>query len=162
MEAIEPESVVKLKFSMKSHFPDGTVKQRPEETVEFFYKIDPQVPTLERALKGAVVGERFQLKIPPSEMYGEYDSKLVREIPKKGLIKQRIRKGQYYRQMKEGCLVSFKILDIRPDTVLADFNKPMAGIWVDMDVEVRGIRRADIEEIEAAREAKAKREIGCG
>ena len=162
MERIEPSNIVKIKFTMVSHLPDGTVKQRPRETIDFFYKIEPQVPTLEKALDGARVGDKFKLTIPSSEMYGEHDPVLIKEIPKKGLIKQRIKEGQYYRQMRKGSLVSFKILEERPDTVMVDFNKPMAGIWVEMDVEVMDIRKASDEEIKVARENQAKRDIGCG
>ena len=58
--------------------------------------------------------------------------------------------------------ISFKILELQPTTVLADFNEPMAGISVDMDIEVVDVRPASTEEIEAAFEAKVKRSIGCG
>jgi FKBP-type peptidyl-prolyl cis-trans isomerase SlyD len=95
-------------------------------------------------------------------MYGEYNPALVKEIPKKGLIKQRIQAGQFYRQMKGGSLVSFKILDVKKEKVLADFNGPMAGIWVEMDVEVLDVREAGEEAISAAFEKQAKRDIGCG
>jgi len=71
-------------------------------------------------------------------------------------------KGQYYRQMKKGKLLSFKVLDILPHTVLADFNDPLAGIEVSMEVEVTAIRDASPEEVEAAREAQVKKRIGCG
>ena len=162
MAGIEPNYAVKIKFSMKSHLLDGTVKERPDEITEFLYNVQPQVPTLEKALEGARVGDKFNLRVPPAEIYGEYNDALIKEIPKQGFIKQRIRKGKYYRQMREGCLVSFKILEIREKTVLADFNGPMAGIWVEMAVEVLDVRKASAEEIEAAREKQAKKNIGCG
>ena len=117
---------------------------------------------LEQALDGAKVGDRFTVRIPAQEIYGEHDPALIREIPKAGLIKQRIKPGQFYRQMKKGCLVSFKVLEMRPETVLADFNRPMAGISVTLDVEILGVRRASSEEIESAREAQIKKSIGCG
>ena len=147
---------------MRSHLRDGTVSQRPEETLEFIYKVESQVPTLEDALEGASVGDRFTIQVPATEMYGEYNPALIKEIPKQGLIKQRVREGQYYRQMREGCLVSFKILEVKDDTVLADFNDPMSGLWVEIYVEVMEVREAGAGEIEAAREKQAKKEIGCG
>jgi FKBP-type peptidyl-prolyl cis-trans isomerase SlyD len=50
--------------------------------------------------------------IPPAEIYGEHDPRLIAQIPRKGLLKQRLVQGQYYRQMKKGKLISFKVLDI--------------------------------------------------
>jgi len=162
MDRIEPDCAVTIKYTMRSHFPHGTGEKRPEAVIEFIFGTERQVPTLERTLHGARAGDRFSLHIPPSEIYGEHDPSLVREVPKKGLVKQRLRKGRFYRQMKKGTLISFKVLEIGPDTVVADFNKPMAGISVSMDVEVMAIRDASDEEIEAAREAQLKKSIGCG
>lgn len=147
---------------MKSHLLDGTVKEHPDEVTDFLYKVQPQVPTLEKALEGARVGDKFHLRVPPVEMYGEYNPALIKEIPKQGLKKQRVKEGKFYREMKEGCLVSFKVLEIRGKTVLADFNEPMSGIWVELNVEVLDIRNTSAEEIEAAREKQAKKNIGCG
>ena len=162
MDKVQPECAVTIRYVMRSHLTDGTVKERPEEELEFIYGIQRQVPTLEGILEGAVVGDTFSARIPPSEIYGEHDPGLIREIPKAGFIKQRLRAGEFYRQMKKGCLVSFKVLEVKPDTVLADFNEPMAGIAVSIDLEVLGIRKPSEREIEKARDAEFKRKIGCG
>jgi FKBP-type peptidyl-prolyl cis-trans isomerase 2 len=63
--------------------------------------------------------------------------------------------------MKKGKLISFKVLEILPHTVLADFNDPLAGIQVSMELEVMAMRDTSPEEIETAREAQVKRRIGC-
>ena len=162
MDTVKENCAVKIEFSIYTEMPDGTVTERPMEEMEFIFGVERQVPTLEQALDGASLGQQLSLRIPPEEIYGAYDPSLIREIPKEGLIKQRIREGVYYRQMKKGALVSFKVLEVRPDTVVADFNEPMAGISASMEVKVTGIREADASEIEAAREAHRKRSIGCG
>jgi FKBP-type peptidyl-prolyl cis-trans isomerase SlyD len=128
----------------------------------FVFGVETQIRTLEKAIEGKRVGDAMSLIVPPSEIYGEHDPALIVEIPKKGLIKQRLKEGQFYRQMKMGSLVSFKVLEIRPATVLVDFNKPLTGIQVGMDIEILGVREASADEIRAAAEAQAKRTIGCG
>ena len=100
--------------------------------------------------------------VPPHELYGDHDTELIREIPKEGLLKQRVREGEYYRQMKMGSLVEFKVLETKDDTVLVDFNKPLAGISALMDGEVLAVRKPSEEEISKAEESQRKREIGCG
>lgn len=162
MDRIQRDRRVTLKYRMKTHFPDGAVKERAEEQMSFIFGVETQIPTLEKALEGKQAGDRLSLVVPPSEIYGEHDPALILEIPKKGLIKQRLREGQFYRQMKMGSLVSFKVLEIRPTTVLADFNGPLTGIQVSMDLEIVGVRVVSADEIRAAAEAEAKRRIGCG
>jgi FKBP-type peptidyl-prolyl cis-trans isomerase SlyD len=162
MDEIMPGKMVTLKYTMRSHLLDGTNKSHPEEKMTFIYGVEGQVPTLEKALRGCHLGEKRRIAIPAKEIYGETDPSLIREIPKKGLIRQRLVEGQFYRQMKMGSLISFKVLEVRSQTVLADFNEPLAGIRVTMDFEVLDIRDATQSEIEAAREAQVKSSIGCG
>jgi FKBP-type peptidyl-prolyl cis-trans isomerase SlyD len=162
MDKVDKDAMVTIEYTMRSRLPQGTVKERPQETIEFVYGVDRQVPSLEAALQGARVGDRFEVEVPPAEVFGEHDPELVREIPKKDLIKQRLKQGQFYRQMKKGSLVSFKVLEVRPDSVVADFNKPMAGIAVSMEVEVLAIRKAKPREIETAQRSQFQKTIGCG
>lgn len=162
MEKIAPNAAVTVRYALRTRLPDGTGSERPPETFGFVFGVERQVPTLESALEGAGVGEKISVHVPPAEIYGEYDPVLIKEIPKKGLIKQRLRPGQFYRQMKKGALVSFKVREVKSATVVADFNRPMAGISADIDLEVLKVRQATEEEIAAAREAQLKRNIGCG
>ena len=53
-------SVVTVKYAMRSHLADGTITERAEETMEFVFGVERQVPTLEKALKGAKTGDRPQ------------------------------------------------------------------------------------------------------
>jgi len=162
MDRVGQDCAVTIRFAMSTEISSGEFKERPEDEIRFIFGVEEQVPALEKALKGAEVGQKFSLQIPASEIYGEHDPSLIREIPKQGLVKQRIKEGKFYRQMKMGSLVSFKILEVRPDTVLVDFNRPMAGISASMRGEVVAIRRADKAEIAAARETQRKKRIGCG
>jgi len=162
MDRIEQDCAVTIRFTMSTEISPGEFKERPEDEVRFIFGVEEQVPALENVLEGAQVGQQFSLQIPPSEIYGEHDPSLIREIPKKGLVKQRVKKGKFYRQMKMGSLVSFKILEVKPDTVLVDFNKPMAGISASMRGKVVAISRASEAEIAAARESQRRKKIGCG
>ena len=162
MDRVEQDCAVTIRFTMSTEISPGEFKERPEDEVRFIFGVEEQVPALEKALEGAEVDQKFSLKIPASEIYGEHDPSLIREIPKKGLVKQRLKEGKFYRQMKMGSLVSFKILEVRPDTVLVDFNKLMSGISASVRGEVVAIRRADKAEIAATREAQRKKRIGCG
>lgn len=162
MEKIEKLCAVRIRFETRAQLPEGEIKDPVREEYEFIFGVEHQIPTLEKALEGAMAGHRFSLKIPARELYGEHDPELIRELPKEGLLKQRVREGEFYRQMKMGCLVSFKILEIKADTVMADFNKPTAGISALMEGEVLAVRKAAEDEISTAEENQRKREIGCG
>jgi len=162
MHNIQPNTLVTIRFTLRTEIAPGESKERPEPELTFVFKVEEQVPSLERALEGAAAGHRFSILIPASEIYGEHDPALIREIPKQGLIKQRLRAGQFYRQMKMGSLVSFKVLEVRKDTVLVDFNEPMAGLSARVEGIVLAVRPATDAEIAEARENHRRKKIGCG
>ncbi len=162
MEKIEKLRAVTIRLKVQAQLPKGEVQDPVRQEFEFIYGVEHQVPTLEKALEGAMAGHQFSLVVPPGELYDAHDTDLIREIPKEGLLKQRVREGQYYRQMKMSSLVQFKVLEIKDDTVLVDFNKPMAGISALMEGEVLAVRQVSEEEISKAEENQRKREIGCG
>ena len=161
-ETVRYGNRVILKYSMKVQLPDGSFEKREQEGVmEFIYGVERQAQSLEDVILGAKKGDRFSVHIPAQELYGERDRDLIKEIPKQGLIKQRVRQGKYYRQIKKGQLISFKVLEIRPDSILADFNPPMAGVSALVDCEILDVKKASEEEIIRAKESEAKRKIGC-
>jgi len=162
MERIEKLRAVTLRLKITAQLPKGEGQAPVRQEFEFIYGVEHQVPTLEKRLEGTAAGHQFSVVIPPGELYDAHDTDLIREIPKEGLLKQRVREGQYYRQMKMSSLVQFKVLEIKDDTVLVDFNKPMAGISALMEGEVLAVRQASEEEISKAEENQRKREIGCG
>ena len=162
MERIDKLCAVTIRVKITAQSPEGEVQDPVRQEFEFLYGVEHQVPTLEKTLDGATAGHQFSLVIPPGELYDAHDPDLIREIPKEGLLKQRVREGQYYRQMKMSSLVQFKVLEIKEDTVLVDFNKPMAGISALMEGEVLAVRQASEEEISKAGDSQRKREIGCG
>ena len=162
MERIEKLCAVTIHLKISAQLPKGEGRAPVRQEFEFIYGVEHQAPTLEKALDGTAAGHQFSLVIPPEEIYDAHDPELIREIPKEGLLKQRVREGQYYRQMKMGSLVEFKVLEINADTVLVDFNKPMAGISALIEGEVLAIRQTSEEEISEAEENQRKREIGCG
>lgn len=162
MEKIGKMCAVTIRLKISAQLPKGQTQDPVRQEFEFIFGVEHQVPTLEEALKGASEGHQFSLVIPPDELYGAHDAELIREIPKEGLLKQRVREGQYYRQMKMGSLVEFKVLEIKDDTVLVDFNKPLAGISALMEGEVLAVRKPTEEEISKAEENQRRREIGCG
>jgi FKBP-type peptidyl-prolyl cis-trans isomerase SlyD len=161
MERIEKLSAVTIRLKIMAQLPKGQKQDPVRQEFEFIFGVEHQVPTLEKELEGAQAGHQFNLMVPPHELYGDHDTELIREIPKEGLLKQRVREGKYYRQMKMGSLVEFKVLEIKDDTVLVDFNKPLAGISALMEGEVVAVRKPTEDEISKAEESQRRREIGC-
>ena len=64
MESVQTGKMIRLKYAMRSHLKDGTVKNHPAEEMSFIFGVDPQAPALENALQGGHVGDKLSLTIP--------------------------------------------------------------------------------------------------
>jgi FKBP-type peptidyl-prolyl cis-trans isomerase SlpA len=99
------------------------------------------VPTLERCLAEAPVGERCVFLLEPEQAFGAHNPQLMQRMPRKNLPN-----GE---ELKELALIEFKapngaaytgfVRELDEETALVDFNHPLAGKAIRFEVEVIGI-----------------------
>jgi FKBP-type peptidyl-prolyl cis-trans isomerase SlyD len=140
-------TVVDLDY--KLHLGDGQIVDQSEgEPLSYLHGEGNIVPGLEQALEGLDVGDRRQVVVAPGEGYGDHDPRGVQEVareafpegfePKPGM--------QLVAESPEGEPVQFVVKEVRDQTVIVDFNHPLAGKTLHFDVTVRGVRAATDEE----------------
>ncbi len=111
------------------------------------------IPSLiENAIVGREQGERVEVTIPPQSAYGPHLSYLVKEIDLSSLKHpERVIPGEWYEEVSPyGSRTFFKVLEVREDKVVADFNHPAAGKEVLMKIEILEARPATAYEIMSA------------
>lgn len=121
-----------------------------DETMEYLHGRNNIVPGLEKALEGKKVGDRVHVTLPPEEAYGDYDEEEVEEIAREDLPEaDQLEEGMVIEvEDEEGFVYLAYVKEIRPDSVVLDYNPPLAGKTLTYDVEVRAMRAADDEELE--------------
>jgi FKBP-type peptidyl-prolyl cis-trans isomerase SlyD len=97
------------------------------------------VPGVESALEGMAVGQAKQVVVAPSDGYGDRDPNALQEVPKQN-VPQDIKVGTLL-QGKDtaGREVRPIVTEIKDDTVLLDFNHPLAGKTLFFDLKVVNI-----------------------
>ena len=150
METVQHKSVVSLENEFTAVYSNGDKRIFPPRQVEFVFGVDRQLPALEKAVQDLKKGDEIELHLEPEELAGHHDKDLIMEIPKAGLKKQRLAVGRVYREIRRGCLYTFTPLEIRENTVLADFNKPSAGCSADVKIRILDVRPADEQDIQKA------------
>ncbi|HEY7532919.1 MAG TPA: peptidylprolyl isomerase [Nitrospiraceae bacterium] len=94
---------------------------------------------VESAVEGMEVGQAKQAVVPPTEGYGESDPNSFAELPKDKLP-QEIQIGtQLHGKDANGREIRPIVSDIKDDTVLLDFNHPLAGKTLYFDLKVVSI-----------------------
>ncbi|MEI7998538.1 MAG: peptidylprolyl isomerase [Candidatus Omnitrophota bacterium] len=100
-----------------------------KEPLEFVFGEHTIIPGLEKGIEGMRVGEEKTLTIKPKDGYGEIDPKAFKEFPKSTLPSNVPPKVGMVLQAQDPNGQNFPtvISEIKKDTVVLDFNHPLAG-----------------------------------
>ena len=95
------------------------------------------VPGLEKAMEGLAPGDRKHVEVKPADGYGEVDPKAVQEIKKSQLPENAWKVGtQLEAKGPDGESMFPRVTEVKQDTVVLDFNHPLAGKTLFFDVKV--------------------------
>ena len=125
------------------------------EPVEFFYGGDDLLAKVEEALAGHAPGAELQLQLEPADAFGDYrpelvcfeDRKLFAEPVETGMAYEGLPKGHATPGMPADAV--YIVTEVYPSHVVLDGNHPLAGIALRLHIQVRDVREATAEEVEA-------------
>lgn len=116
--------------------PDGELieETREGEPFIFVFKQDRMLDNFEEELEGLEPGDKFSFGITSEDAYGPYHEKAVVEFSKEtfkvdGVIDEEALKVDTLVPMEDenGNSIDGIVLENRPETVVLDFNHPLAG-----------------------------------
>ncbi|MBI1941279.1 MAG: peptidylprolyl isomerase [Acidobacteria bacterium] len=101
------------------------------------------IPGLEKALEGMAVGESKQVEVAPEESYGVPDASAYREVRKDHVPPEAMHVGaQLQGRSQSGDVVQARVAMLKEETVILDFNHPLAGKTLYVDVKVLNVQQA--------------------
>lgn len=136
------ETGKKVKFHYTLKVGDRVVDSSLSgDALEYVHGKDSIISGLEKGLEGRQEGDKCTIKVLPDEGYGPIDPKALVEIDKDKIPSDTLELGAILSAKNEnGDAVQGVIQDIRPETVMIDFNHPLAGKVLTFDVEILNIR----------------------
>jgi FKBP-type peptidyl-prolyl cis-trans isomerase SlyD len=134
---------VALEYTMKlddQSVVDSNVGGEPLKVTQGSHQL---VPGLEKALDGMAIGEKKKVTVAPTEGYGTVDPKAFQEVDK-NMVPANSRKvgTQLQGKTADGRKVFPRISEVKNDTVVLDFNHPLAGKMLHFDVQVLDVAQA--------------------
>ncbi|MFN3406861.1 MAG: peptidylprolyl isomerase [Caldimicrobium sp.] len=149
---VAQDTFVRLKYQMEiegEKTPEWF--SRPLE-VSFIFGREAIPSIIEKAIYDKEQGETVDVIIPPNSAYGPHLNYLVKEIELSSLKHpEKVKPGEWYEEVSPyGSKTFFKVLEVRGDKIIADFNHPAAGKNVIMKIEILEVRSATPYEIMAA------------
>ncbi|MDY0040085.1 MAG: peptidylprolyl isomerase [Desulforhabdus sp.] len=123
-------------------------------SLNFIVDYNEILPSLERRLLGLKEGEQASFVIPAQEAFGEYDSFQVRtrsfdDFPEGRSLA--VGKWVVATNPETQAQYSYYVKEKKEETIILDFNHPLAGKDLYYDVKIIRIRPASIEEIKDLR-----------
>lgn len=160
-------AVVASAGDLKKGASPMTVSNGKQVTLEYTLKLDDQsvvdtnvggeplkvtqgshqiISGVEKALDGMAVGEKKKLTLSPADGYGTIDPKAFQEVDK-NLVPSDSRKvgTQLEGKTADGRTVFPRISEVKNETVVLDFNHPLAGKTLYFDVKVLDVAQASLK-----------------
>ncbi len=155
--AVEPDGMVKdglvvgIDYSMALANGERIDTTEGEEPLEILQGAGEVIPGLESALYGMKVGDRKHVVVPPQEGFGEYQSEDNRLTVSRADFPDDFgwEPGmEVYVQTEEDAEPEAAyVINLNDQEVVLDFNHPLAGQTLHVDVTVRSLRPATEEEL---------------
>ncbi|MBC8098685.1 MAG: peptidylprolyl isomerase [Armatimonadetes bacterium] len=150
IDVIRDGLVVSLAYTLTV---DGEVAEAAtaEEPFDYLHGAENIFPGWEAVLTGKKVGDKFQVTLPPSEAYGDYDPEDVENVPREDFPEGDLLEPGVAVMMEDedGYVYEAIVREISGDVVALDFNPPLAGKTLNYLGEVLALREAEDEELAA-------------
>lgn len=134
---------VSLEYTLKldeKNVLESNVGKEPMTYTQGAHEI---VPGLEKAMEGLTVGEKKHVEVKPADAYGEVDPKAFQEVKKSQIPEQAWKVGtQLEAKSQDGQSMYPRVAEVKADTIVLDFNHPLAGKTLFFDIKVLDVRPA--------------------
>ncbi len=119
---------------------DGEVVDSSEgrEPMVYTHGQNTIIPGLSRALEGMSVGEEKEVVIAPEDAYGMVDPNALQEVPTSSLPQDvELQVGMVLQVSgPEGQAFPVRVVEIKDENVVIDFNHPLAGKTLNFKVKI--------------------------
>ncbi len=147
-QKVEKNKVVSVEYTLRLDSGE-VIDENPGDPIVYLHGAGQLIPGLEKGMEGMSIGEEKDIVVPPTEAYGEFDENAIQEIPRSAFGDNPIEVGmKFYADFGDGNSVPFYIKEVGEESVVVDFNHPLAGQTLHFHVKIVGIRDATAEEID--------------
>jgi FKBP-type peptidyl-prolyl cis-trans isomerase SlyD len=147
--SIKPDQVVTINVSIKDEEGQLVESTENQEPLSFLSGHNQIFPKLEDKIGEMIIGSKKTINLEPEEAFGEYNEKAIQQVNRTNFSEENPpQEGQsYLANTPEGKQLPFVVKKVEGDDVTVDFNHPLAGKSISIEMELLNIREATPEEI---------------
>lgn len=160
--AIEKNQIVSIEYEVSDgeKVVDSNIGGMP---LVFMFGKGQIIPGLENAIADMSIGEKAEVLVKAEDAYGEYDAEAKQEVPKDQFSGIDLEVGMaLYGQGEDGGTVQVVVKEIGEESVIIDFNHPLAGKDLSFVVAINNIREASAEEAMSGIPVENQHDDCCG
>jgi FKBP-type peptidyl-prolyl cis-trans isomerase SlyD len=153
---IANNTVVLCHYTLREGTETGQLIESTEggEPLGYIHGIGMMIPLFETNLAGKQAGDSFAFGIKAADAYGEYNADAAEEIPKEAFNLEGVVAADIFvegeilpLEDQDGNQMQGIITQVNEETIVVDFNHPMAGVDLYFTGIVQGVREATQLEI---------------
>jgi len=153
--AVKKGEWIKVKYV--GTFDDGTVFDSTEQNngipLKFQAGMSQIIKGFDESVVGKNLGEEYNIRLEPSEAYGEYKEGVTQNVPKDQFPEDiELQPGMMLMLMGPQGPLPASIKEIEEDEVVIDLNHPMAGKVLNFNIKI----------VETNCEPNLPKACGCG
>jgi FKBP-type peptidyl-prolyl cis-trans isomerase SlyD len=159
--AIQTNQIVSIEYEVRDGdtVVDSNIGGAP---LVFMFGKGQIIPGLETGLADMAIGEKGEVVVEPRDAYGELNPEAMQEVPKDQFAGIDLEKGMtLYGQGEDGSTVQVVVKEIGEDSVIIDFNHPLAGKTLVFNVTINNVRDASQDEIMTGIPAENQQDDDC-
>ena len=142
------DAVVTIHYTLKNDSGEVLDSSAGGEPLAYIHGSGNIIVGLEEALQGKAAGDRIAVAIPAAKAYGERDTSLVQQVPRRALQGGGdVKAGMRFTAQTEHGPRQVVVTRVAGDMVTVDGNHPLAGQALNFDVEIAAVRAASEEEL---------------
>ena len=101
---------------------------RDDEPVTYIQGAGEVIEGMEQAVAGMEKGSKKDIVLPVDQAFGKHDPEALLEIPKTELPPESlVPKTIIHASGPKGQTINGKVIEVKEETVIVDFNHPLAG-----------------------------------
>jgi FKBP-type peptidyl-prolyl cis-trans isomerase SlyD len=141
---IREGSRVALEYTLSDETGKVIESNKGKEPMSYIHGKGQIIPGLEKQLSGMKVGEEKKVQVKPEDGYGPINPEAFQEISKDKLPPEALKVGtMLMAQGPQGQGIPARVHEIKDNTVIMDFNHPMAGKTLSFDIKISEIKTAE-------------------
>lgn len=148
---IDDNAVVSMSYRLLNGDGEVIDSSQGQLPLVYMHNSNAILPSLERELTGKAKEDTVDVVIYPEDGYGYAKEELIQELPREQFkdiadlsVGQRIRAINKENQEVE----MMSVVELRDDTVLVDFNHPLAGQILNFQIVIVDVREPTDKELE--------------